>query len=36
MNNGPYDLKSYNGWRFCPFCKNLLSPYKETENPEIL
>ncbi|KAM3145781.1 hypothetical protein pb186bvf_002076 [Paramecium bursaria] len=21
------DIKNYNGWRFCPYCQNLLKPY---------
>lgn len=36
MSEFAYDLQSYNGWRFCPHCKNLLNPFKETENPEVL
>lgn len=36
MNENVHELKSYNGWRFCPYCKNLLNPFKETDNPEVL
>ncbi|CAD8088672.1 unnamed protein product [Paramecium primaurelia] len=30
------DVKNYNGWRFCPRCKNLLKPYHDGDVTEIL
>lgn len=30
------DVKNYNGWRFCPKCKNLLKPFKDGEGTGVL